>query len=511
MQNSTIRRIVLLACAALVIGFFLLPGEEKALNQEIGIYLFTDSACDDCTAMIKKDVLPIADKYRLQLRPIDVYEIENYDIFIKAVEYFHKTSEELPSILFQDELLIGREAIVKHFEQKIISIKDEGSAFFDLAKLKSPATQVSEKGETLPTEAIFFSKLSCKDCDPAHRNLQLLTKKYPEFSFQEFYVDHEESLLFYEYLKGIYALEDADVNSVPAVFIGMRYLKGKELRYNILEEVVIQKRLHEVKSPYDEFLTADKALLQKQVAQRATKFSLVTIFFAGLADGINPCAFTTIIFFVTYLLVLKKDKRHIFIVGATFIATVFVTYFLIGLGAFGFLRGALLYTLLKHLVRVIYIIIACVCFVLAVLSLWDAVAYKRGEKKNMLLGLSREKRRRINDIIRTRIRSHHIIVGTVIMAFSVSLVELVCTGQIYLPVLMYIIKAKPLAGRAIFLLVLYNIAFILPAVIVFLMVYGGMSSTMLIRLSKKSVFIGKVAMALLFFALAVLLVGVVLK
>ena len=53
---------------------------------------------------------------------------------------------------------------------------------------------------------------------------------------------------------------------------------------------------------------------------------------AGLVDGINPCAFATIIFLLSYLQVTRRRPVEIAQVGLSFIIGVFITYFLLGLG-----------------------------------------------------------------------------------------------------------------------------------------------------------------------------------
>jgi hypothetical protein len=59
---------------------------------------------------------------------------------------------------------------------------------------------------------------------------------------------------------------------------------------------------------------------------------------AGLLDGVNPCAFVTVIFLLSYLSLLKYRRRDAMLVGAAFTAAMFATYLylLIGLGFLAF-------------------------------------------------------------------------------------------------------------------------------------------------------------------------------
>ena len=66
-------------------------------------------------------------------------------------------------------------------------------------------------------------------------------------------------------------------------------------------------------------------------------FEPLAIAGAGLTDGINPCAFASIVFFISFLSLQGYKKRELIIIGLTFIFAVFITYLAIGLGLFSFL------------------------------------------------------------------------------------------------------------------------------------------------------------------------------
>jgi hypothetical protein len=93
-----------------------------------------------------------------------------------------------------------------------------------------------------------------------------------------------------------------------------------------------------------------------------------------------------------------------------------------------------------------------------------------------------------------------------ISGFFISFSEFVCTGQIYLPTLMFVSEVPSLRIKAILYLFLYNIAFIIPLVVVFLSVYRGISSSALNRFWKGKVEIVKLVSALFFVFLAGLLI-----
>lgn len=147
----------------------------------------------------------------------------------------------------------------------------------------------------------------------------------------------------------------------PKIFIAGNLLEGEEIKRNI--DSLIQKEL----------LISSRQEEENVVLSKISKFSLPTIITAGLLDGINPCAFTVIVFFISFLAMAGYKKRQMFYVGSYFIIAVFLAYFLIGLGLFSAFYKLQIYKTLTFLLRYILIIIV---FILAVFNLYDYFIYK---------------------------------------------------------------------------------------------------------------------------------------
>ena len=60
--------------------------------------------------------------------------------------------------------------------------------------------------------------------------------------------------------------------------------------------------------------------------RRIRTFTLPAVIFAGLGDGINPCAFATVIFLATMLMTGHRPKSSILKLGISFCAATYVTY-----------------------------------------------------------------------------------------------------------------------------------------------------------------------------------------
>jgi hypothetical protein len=223
------------------------------------------------------------------------------------------------------------------------------------------------------------------------------------------------------------------------------------------------------------------------------RLSLLPVVAAGLLDGVNPCVFTALLFLVSSMLLVRKERRELILLGGVFLATVYLTYFLAGLGLFAGLRAA------EALPAVGELTLAAVFVLLAVMSLRDAWLARKGKVERMALKLPQGMREWLHGGIRGYRRRGAMVGGTVTVGFLITLFELGCTGQIYLPTLAY--YARSSIG-ALSLLAIYNLAFVVPLGALFLLVVSGISLGRVRKAFSKGVPSLRLASALLFGAFA---------
>jgi len=220
---------------------------------------------------------------------------------------------------------------------------------------------------------------------------------------------------------------------------------------------------------------------------------------AGLIDGINPCAFTTLIFLLASLALAGRGRREVLVIGALFPLAVFLSYFLMGLGLFAALRAAAAISLVSVLLR--WALVG-VLFVFAGLSVYDYTLIRAGRPTEMLLQLPSSFKKRIHASIRTRVRIAAIAGSSLVLGFVVSVFEFACTGQVYLPLLGFLARMNRQID-ALGLLLLYNFCFILPLLIVFGASYLGVSSGRLTTAFQAHMGKVKLGLAVVFVGLAV--------
>ena len=216
--------------------------------------------------------------------------------------------------------------------------------------------------------------------------------------------------------------------------------------------------------------------------------SLGLMISAGLLDGINPCVFTIIVLLISYMFVNLKSRKLILLSGVFYIITVFITYYLIGLGILGAIRSLSFIPLFSKIFKYV---LAVFLFVLAGVSMIDFIklaVLKDGSDK-MILKLPDFFQDRIRQSIRLEMKDYRIILSSIFLGFSVTLLELLCTGGIYFPAVATLTRLDRQFTGLLYLFV-YNLAFIVPLLAIFILVFIGVSSKRIGEfLGNKTVFI----------------------
>jgi hypothetical protein len=234
---------------------------------------------------------------------------------------------------------------------------------------------------------------------------------------------------------------------------------------------------------------------------------------AGLLDGINPCAFTTIVFFVSFLAFAGYKRREMFFAGSSFTLAVFITYLLIGLGIFRFLRAMKPF---GYITVILNVLIGGFAFLLGILSLADYYKFKKTKDvKGIILKLPESIKNKMRSVIGGDFRKGskggkrhflRIIWIAFSVGFMISVLESFCTGQVYLPTIAFVLKMPDKKISALAHLILYNLAFITPLIAVFLLGLFGATSANFARFMERRMGLVKLSTAMLFFLLAIALI-----
>jgi cytochrome c biogenesis protein CcdA len=255
-------------------------------------------------------------------------------------------------------------------------------------------------------------------------------------------------------------------HDAPAIFVGKDYLVDKDIHY---------ERLIQITSNYAD---AGAEPFWETCHERDVELPPPPPWWAvilpGLGDGINPCAFATIIFFVSYLSVIERKGYQVILVGAAFTLAVFLSYL-----GFGMLLREVLAGLIQRTGPILRPILngltALLCLLLAILSFADFRRARQGKVKDMALRLPDKLRRWINATIRRSMKARTFVIAAFLAGVIVSFIELACTGQIYVPIILGL-SNPGYRAQSMLDLIVYCLAFVVPLITVFVVTYTGTSS-----------------------------------
>lgn len=370
--------------------------------------------------------------------------------------------------------------------------------------LITSVVQCAPEAQDVPVVKVFFSP-HCKSCLVAiHDVIRPLSEKYGaqvEWQYYELTIPKNYSIFL--------DLEKKTGKKLgsPTVVVGKRVMLGLSEVSDSLEKEII--RALQLKPQTIVLNSSTLAILERFKTLRS-----LTVVTAGFVDGFNPCAFAVIVFFISFLTLMGYRRREMILIGVVYIATVFATYVLLG---FGFFTALYQFRYFYSFSRFMYILIGVLSLVLGYFAVRDYIIFKKsGKTRDLALQLPKAIKKKIQAIVghyyRREDRNQRkalfgLVLSALIVGFTVSLLEAVCTGQLYLPVIIFVLKEGALRTRAIYYLFLYNLMFILPLVIVFVLALVGVSSRHFESWVKKNLGAIKLAMAAVFFALGLVLLS----
>lgn len=234
------------------------------------------------------------------------------------------------------------------------------------------------------------------------------------------------------------------------------------------------------------------------------RWGVMTVVVAGLVDGINPCAFATLVFFISYLGMAGVRGRAIAGVGIAYGVGVFLVYLAFGLGI---LHAALALEGLPVVRRVLHGMLGAACLAFAWISVADYRHLRAGRTSEVAHQLPLGLKRLAHAAVRRGIGTRSLMVpGALLAGACVSGVELACTGQVYVPAITYMVAANADRLAAIRWLLLYDAMFMVPLLAVLLVAWLGMSSARLKGLAERQSPVAKLLLAGLFLLCALFFV-----
>tara|TARA_Y100000034_G_scaffold91319_1_gene110143 strand:- start:1039 stop:2271 length:1233 start_codon:yes stop_codon:yes gene_type:complete len=316
-------------------------------------------------------------------------------------------------------------------------------------------TQTQEK-----VKLIYFGSAGCQFCAKMQLFLDDLQEKHPDLVIERYELN-QNIKLFLEYAEK-YNFEVGDTVGIPIVFTSDKVFSGYNTGIaNEIEECVDVCIVGDVsKENVTRIIGPGDKINPDEPNNQLKSLTVSAVVLAAAVDAINPCAFAVLIILLSAILVSGKRKRALY-AGLAFTLSIFISYFLMGLGLFSAIKAS-------GLTRSFFIVVAVLAIIIGLFNLKDYLWY--GKWFIMEVPLSWRPH------MKAVLRGVTSVPGAFMIGFVVSLFLLPCTSGPYIVILGLLAQAAT-RSYALWLLVLYNLIFILPMLVITFAIYFGITTT----------------------------------
>lgn len=258
---------------------------------------------------------------------------------------------------------------------------------------------------------LFYSKI-CPHCQKEEKYFETLKEKYQD-KINIYTYEVTENKTNNEIMKSLKKELKENSQGVPFTIIGSKTFLGYDESLNERIENTIESYLDENTKTNNTYTIP---ILGKIEAKNASIILIAIIL--GFIDGFNPCAMWILLLLINMCLSIK-DKKKMLIVCLTFIITSGIIYFLSMLGI-GFILDLTTISYIRNIIAILAII----------LGIYNLYTYLKTRKQTGCHVVKKEKRKTIITKINNILNNKNTLLmfgGTIILATSVSLVEMACS------------------------------------------------------------------------------------
>lgn len=348
--------------------------------------------------------------------------------------------------------------------------------------------EIREAGENDTVLALFVTS-ACESCQTAEEYLQgdLFDEKFDLLIYN---ILEDENMAVLRELMELYGVSESG-QQVPLLFSRNRYLSGAEAIVDGTTGILADG---EAAGSWEEIISR---LSQEKEIIKISKIRLVV---TGFLNGLNPCGISMLLMILSILLM---SGRNFY--GGSFVYLIgkFFTYLFLGF-TIGALLGVIESMAFQTLQKGMKAAFSVLALFFGTFYLMDFIHVLRKEYGKEKLRLPQRFRKWNHTMIKklTEIPERFWYPVLFLLGIVISAGEFLCTGQVYLASLLYMVKQNggfnmQLAGN----LVVYLTAMCVPMVIVVMLASKGKSIMSASSLSLKILPVVKLAYSIFFFAL----------
>lgn len=339
--------------------------------------------------------------------------------------------------------------------------------FMAMVILLSPASIEASNNDLEPSNtAVYFYHPFCGSCESLEEDGAIDRLEASGVEVISYNTSTSIGKRMFQAYTDVYNVPRSE-RQVPILFVGESHYNGYRNIRNAINDGIILTESATPLLDVTDYIPAETTLLS----------AIVTAVLYGLLDGINPCAIAMLLMFIS-MVKFTDNKRALITVSISYIGAVFVTYFAIMVGVLSVL-SRFMQTFI-HLSYALYIGFALLFFFLFIITFYDYLVSRNEhyEKiKNQLPKFIQNFNKRIMTRLTKTINDEEggikqallIVLIPFLIGVIVGFTEAACTGQImlaYVATLDITVPGIGVEGLRLFLLLLFNLMFILPLVII---------------------------------------------
>lgn len=393
-----------------------------------------------------------------------------------------------------DELVFTNTAMIRHISILLLLLLP---VFTSASADDSESTwyQTLDNGSIQITLWFFWSE-RCRHCQEARPVIEQMADEndWLQLESRELINSRQNRKLFYNMGKRF----GKEAKSVPTFFFCNTMMVGFENKATTGEFIL--QRLKQCKSSIASGKGIPASVNPERIAlSQATGINtdgmslpLITVIIAGL-DAFNPCAFFVLLFLLS-LMIHVNSRRRMLLIGSVFVLFSGLIYFL-------FMAAWLNVFLLMGTLRWVTIIAGIVATTMGLLNIKDYFI-----TAGPSLSISEKARPGLFDRMRKLLNAENLpamLAGTVLLAIAANSYELLCTSglpMVYTRLLT--LEDLPISSYYFYLL-LYNIIYVLPLLIIVIVFVTTLGSRKLQAHEGRAL---KLLSGLMMFALGLLLI-----
>ncbi len=492
-DNRYCRSILVYFLISLTVMFFTLTVSATGASPAkptVTIAYFYINPCESCKVAeeftLKLDGLlrDVTSGVEVDLHTFNIFRLGYADRMLAFCQLYGVPEEnrEVPLLFMNGLWLQGASNIEQQAASLFVTASDNRLHPAGLPNLpedvismpSSEAGAISDIGAN-ETRIIYFSAPACNACEKTEKILSRLDTKVQVVSggvsletkvtVQQFSLGDIQNINRIKWYFSAYGVPE-EAQSAPILFFGNTWVSGEDVVFEkLLEDITTGKGLRTKEMP--ENTGKD---LQKEPDLESPSYSLAAVLATGLLNGLNPCSLAMMLFFLSLLAVRPSGVLK---PGLVFAVGKFLGFCLLGF-VFQGLFSRMQMPWFQTISRISIIVLAAV---MVLLNLNDFRAAGKESYQSIRLQLPKKLRGLNHRWLKKAAElegSHMFLLSCLLLGLIVSVGDFLCTGQIYLATILYVMKSSPgMDSRAILTFLAYGIAFIFPLLVLTFLVHRG--------------------------------------